>query len=136
MSNGGPPPRQAAGLQESPGSHHAAGHAEEGGSRSRHLLDTPLAEEVKRDPTLKLAFSGGIGNFVLDFFDMWDTKSPRHERRVRLATNYAIDRQALNEAEKLGASLLTGSIVPRNFEFPLPIESYSYDPAKAKQRCV
>ena len=25
-----------------------------------YLLDVPQAEEVKRDPTLKLAFSGGI----------------------------------------------------------------------------
>jgi len=28
-----------------------------------YLLDAPLAEEVKRDPTLKVAFSGGIGIF-------------------------------------------------------------------------
>jgi hypothetical protein len=28
-----------------------------------YLLDVPLAEEVKRDPTLKVAFSGGIGTF-------------------------------------------------------------------------
>ena len=31
-----------------------------------YLLDAPLAEEVKRDPKLKLAFSGGIGIFFLD----------------------------------------------------------------------
>jgi peptide/nickel transport system substrate-binding protein len=98
-----------------------------------YLLDAPLAEEVKRDPTLKLAFSGGIGIFFLDFFDMWDPKSPWHDRRVRLAANYAIDRQALNEAETLGASKLTGSIVNHNFEFALPLEPYPYDPAKAKQ---
>ena len=52
---------------------------------------------------------------------------------MRLAANYAIDRQALNEAETLGASKLTGSMVPRNFEFALPLEPYPYDPAKAKQ---
>jgi ABC-type transport system substrate-binding protein len=28
-----------------------------------YLLDVPLAEEVKRDPTLKVACSGGIGTF-------------------------------------------------------------------------
>ena len=52
---------------------------------------------------------------------------------MRLAANYAIDRRSLNEAENLGASRLNGSIVPKSFEFALPIEPYPYDPAKAKQ---
>ena len=98
-----------------------------------YLLDAPLAEEVKRDPKLKLAFSGGIGNFFLDYLDQWDPKSPWHDKRVRLAANYAIDRQALSEAETLGASKPTGSIIPTTFEFALPIEPYPYDPARAKQ---
>jgi peptide/nickel transport system substrate-binding protein len=98
-----------------------------------YLLDAPLAEEVKRDPTLKLAFSGGIGIFFLDFFDQWDAKSPWHDKRVRLAASYAIDRQALSESETLGASVPTGNIIPATFEFALPIEPHPYDPAKAKQ---
>jgi peptide/nickel transport system substrate-binding protein len=98
-----------------------------------YLLDAPQAQEVKRAPNLKLAFSGGIGTFYLDFFDQWDAKSPWADKRVRLAANYAIDRQAVNEAENLGASRLTGNIVPRSFDFALPIEPYPYDPAKAKQ---
>jgi peptide/nickel transport system substrate-binding protein len=98
-----------------------------------YLLDGPLAQEIKRDSTLKLAFSGGIGTFYLDFLDQWDPKSPWHDKRVRLAASYAIDRKALNEAENLGASRLNGSIVPRTFEFALPIEPYPYDVAKAKQ---
>ncbi len=40
-----------------------------------YLLDGPQAQEVKRDPNLKLAFSGGIGTFYLDYFDQWDPKS-------------------------------------------------------------
>jgi peptide/nickel transport system substrate-binding protein len=39
----------------------------------------------------------------------------------------------LNDAEDLGASRLNGSLVPRGFEFTLPIEPYPYDPAKVKQ---
>ena len=88
---------------------------------------------VKRDPNLKLVFSGGIAIWFLDFLDQWDPKSPWHDRRVRLAANYAIDRQALSDAETLGASKPAGSHVPRTFEFALPIEPYPYDPAKAKQ---
>src|SRR2546425_4945457 len=98
-----------------------------------YLLDAPQAMEVTRDPNLKLAFSGGIAVFFLDFFDQWDPKSPWADRRVRLAANYAIDRRALSEAETLGASKPAGSIIPRNFESALPIEPYQYDPAKAKQ---
>ena len=99
-----------------------------------YYLDAAHAEEVKRDPKLRLAFSGGIGNSALHFLEgQWDPKSPWHDRRVRLAANYAIDRQAISEAETLGASIPTGSIIPREFEFALPIEPYPYDPVKAKQ---
>ncbi|HEY7366356.1 MAG TPA: ABC transporter substrate-binding protein [Methylomirabilota bacterium] len=98
-----------------------------------YLLDAPQAQEVKRDPNLRLAFSGGIGIFWLEFFDQWDAKSPWHDRRVRLAANYAIDRAAIDQAENLGASKLTGSLIPRNFEFALSIEPYPYDPARAKK---
>lgn len=96
-------------------------------------LDVPSAEEVKRDPRLKLVFSGGIGSFYLDFLEQWDPKSPWHDRRVRLAANYALDRQALSDAERLGASPPAGSIIPETFEFALPIEPYPYDPDKAKR---
>jgi peptide/nickel transport system substrate-binding protein len=98
-----------------------------------YLLEVPQAQEVKRDPNLKLVFSGGIATFFLDFLDQWDPKSPWHDRRVRLAANYAIDRKALSEAETLGASRPAGNFVPRAFEFALPIEPYPYDPARAKQ---
>src|SRR6185503_16731407 len=74
-----------------------------------YLLDAPAALELKRDPNIRLAFSGAIGIHFLDFFDQWDAKSPWHDRRVRLAANHAVDRKALSEAETLGASRPTGS---------------------------
>jgi peptide/nickel transport system substrate-binding protein len=98
-----------------------------------YLLDGPIAEEVKRDPHLKLAFSGAIGTFYLDFFDQWDPKSPWHDRRVRLAASLALDRKAINQAENLGASRLNGNMVPRTFEFAVPLEPHPYDPAQAKK---
>jgi peptide/nickel transport system substrate-binding protein len=67
------------------------------------------------------------------FVDQWDPKSPWHDRRMRLAVNLAIDRPAINQAETLGHSLLTNSIIPNTFDFvwapPLP----QYDPARAKK---
>ncbi|HTO11481.1 MAG TPA: ABC transporter substrate-binding protein [Candidatus Binatia bacterium] len=98
-----------------------------------YLLDAPQAEEVKRDPTLKLAFSGGIGTFYLDFLDQFDPKSPWADKRVRLAAMHAIDVKALSEAETLGASRPTGNVVPKSFEFAIPLEPYPYDPAKARK---
>src|ERR1041384_2032442 len=87
-----------------------------------YLLDATQAEDLRRDPSLKLAQSGAIGTFFLDFFDQFDPKSPWHDRRVRQAASYALDRRAISEAETLGASKPTGNIVPRTFEFALPVE--------------
>ena len=52
---------------------------------------------------------------------------------MRLAVDYAIDRDAINQAETLGYSKITGSIIPNNFEFFWQPPAYTYDPAKAKQ---
>jgi peptide/nickel transport system substrate-binding protein len=98
-----------------------------------YLLDAPTALELKRDPNLKLAFSGAIGIHFVDFFDQWDPKSPWADKRVRLAAMEAIDLRSLNEAENLGASRPTGSLTPRKFEFTLALEPYPYDPARAKK---
>jgi peptide/nickel transport system substrate-binding protein len=98
-----------------------------------YLLDAPQALEVKRDPNLKLAFSGGSGTFYLDYLDQWDPKSPWHDPRVRLAASHAIDRATINDAENLGASKLNGNIIPKTFEFALPLEAHAYDPARAKR---
>ena len=97
------------------------------------LLEVPQAQEIKRDPNLKLAFSGGIATFYLDFFDMWDPKSPWHDPRVRLAASHALDRKALNEAETLGQSRPTGGFVPKNLDLAVALEPHAYDVAKAKK---
>jgi peptide/nickel transport system substrate-binding protein len=65
--------------------------------------------------------------------EQWDAKSPWADRRVRLAANLAIDRKGINEAEFLGLSRLTGSIVPHSFDFYWPAPLYPYDPGKARQ---
>jgi len=93
----------------------------------------PLAEEVRRTPGygLKPAHSFG-GHWVL-FTEQWDAKSLWADRRVRLAVNHAIDRQAINQSITLGFSRMTGSIIPMDFEFYWPAPVYPYDPKKARQ---
>src|SRR5919197_424751 len=93
-----------------------------------------LAEELRRTPGLALAPNYPPGTFWLVFPDQWTTPgSPWADKRVRLAANYAIDRQAINQAETLGFSKITGSIIPTTFEFfwapPAPL----FDPAKARR---
>jgi peptide/nickel transport system substrate-binding protein len=96
------------------------------------LLTGPTAEDVRRTPGLKLV-APHLGIFWLDFPDQWDPKSPWADKRVRLAASLAIDRQALNQAETLGLSRPTGSIVPRDFEFALPVDPPPLDPKRARQ---
>lgn len=90
-------------------------------------------EEIKRDMKLQLAYSEGQGIFFIYFHEQWDAKSPWHDIRVRQALNFAIDRQALSEQQTLGASPPTANIVPRSFDFALPLEAYPYNPQKAKE---
>jgi peptide/nickel transport system substrate-binding protein len=98
-----------------------------------YLMIGDEASAVKADPKLRLASVIPPAVWYLEFTEQWDAKSPWHDRRVRLAVNLAIDKQAINEVERLGLSRLTGSIIPRIFEFALPLEPYPYDPAKAKR---
>ena len=84
-----------------------------------YLLEGQLGESIRNDPKLKLVFSGGVATFVLDYFDMWDPKSPWHDQRVRKAASLAIDRQTMSDADNLGASRPNGSIIRRNMEFAL-----------------
>jgi peptide/nickel transport system substrate-binding protein len=88
---------------------------------------------VKADPNLRLASTISPAVWYLEFPEQWDAKAPWHDQRVRLAANLAIDRQAINEAERMGLGRPTGSIIPRSMEFALPLEPVPYDPARAKR---
>ena len=52
---------------------------------------------------------------------------------MRLAASYAIDRQAINQAETLGLSRITGSLIPHTFDFYWPAPVPAHDLAKARQ---
>jgi peptide/nickel transport system substrate-binding protein len=99
-----------------------------------YLLTGPVAEDIQRTAGFKLvAPKESPAVFWLDLPDQWDPKSPWHDRRVRQAVSYAIDRQALNQAETLGFSKPTGSLIPRALEFARVFEPDPFDPKKAKQ---
>jgi peptide/nickel transport system substrate-binding protein len=99
-----------------------------------YALFGALGEEVRRDPSLKLEpVLPPTTQWVVFTDQQYDSKSPWYDIRVRLAANHAINRQAINEAETLGYSVPTGSIIPRKFDGALVLEPYVYDPKKAKQ---
>jgi peptide/nickel transport system substrate-binding protein len=92
-----------------------------------------LGAEVRRTPGLTLRPTPFVSTHWLVFLDQWDPSSPWHDRRVRLAAHHAVDRQAINQAETLGFSRITGSIIPASFDFFWQPPLHPYDPARAKQ---
>jgi peptide/nickel transport system substrate-binding protein len=98
-----------------------------------YIFRGPVAEEIRRTAGLTLKPVQFYGEQWLAFTDQWDPRSPWADRRIRLAVNHAIDRQAVNQSLTLGFSRMTGSIIPRDFEFAWPVAPYAYDARKARQ---
>jgi peptide/nickel transport system substrate-binding protein len=98
-----------------------------------YAFDGPEAEDVKRDPRLTLVPSRHASIYWIEFADQWDPKSPWNDKRLRLAVNYALNRQAINEAACVGLCPPAGVIVPRVMDFALQAEPWPYDPQKAKR---
>ena len=98
-----------------------------------YLLQSALAEEAQRTPGLTLRPTPIVSTHWLVFLDQWDPKSPWADRRVRLAANHAIDRQAMNQAITLGFSRVSWSIIPQSFDFFWQPPPYPFDPARARQ---
>jgi peptide/nickel transport system substrate-binding protein len=98
-----------------------------------NALDGEDAENVKRDPRLSLSPSKHASIFWIEFAEQWDPKSPWHDKRLRQAVNYALDRKTINDAACLGYCPPAGVIVPRVMDFALQTPPHPYDPKRAKQ---
>ena len=98
-----------------------------------YLMYREEAHAIQKDPALRLVRSMPPVTWYADFPEQWDPKSPWHDKRARLAVNYAIDKQAINEVERMRLGRLTGSIIPRGLDFALPLAPLPYDPAQAKR---
>lgn len=92
-----------------------------------------LAEEIVRSPNLKLKPVVINSPFWIYFADQWDPKSPWHDARVRKAVTLALDRDAINQALTLGHSLITGSIVPKDYDFYWQPPKIPHDPDGARR---
>jgi peptide/nickel transport system substrate-binding protein len=91
------------------------------------------AQGVVDDPKTKVVATKHASCQWIEFADQFDPKSPWHDLRLRLAVNYALDRDGINKAACLGFCPPAGVIVPRAMEFVLPAEPYRHDPQKARE---
>jgi peptide/nickel transport system substrate-binding protein len=98
-----------------------------------YLMVGVEAATIKADPRLRLAKTIPPAAWWVEVPEQWNPKSPWADRRVRLAASMAIDRQGINEAERLGFSRLTGSIIPSVMDFALKVDPHPYDPTHAKR---
>jgi len=98
-----------------------------------YALDGTAAEGIKDDPNIKVVATKHASSNWIEFTEQWDPKSPWYDERLRLAVNYALDRQQINAAGCLGFCPPAGVIVPRVMDFALQVEPMPYDPARAKQ---
>jgi peptide/nickel transport system substrate-binding protein len=98
-----------------------------------YLMVGVEAATIKADPKLRLAQTIPPATWWVEFPDQWNARSPWADRRVRLAATMAIDKKGINEAERLGYSRLTGSIIPSVMDYALKLEPYPYDPTHAKR---
>ncbi len=103
-----------------------------------HIAQRLSAEEAK---TLEDATNVRILSYPVDrvyyiaFNNLTTGKGmPTEDVRVRLAMNYAVDRQAIVDALFDGkARLSTGFITPANLGFDESLEPYPYDPDRARE---
>jgi peptide/nickel transport system substrate-binding protein len=98
-----------------------------------YALDGTAAEGIKDDPDIKIVATNHASSQWIEFTEQWEPKSPWHDRRLRLAANYALDRQAISDAGCLGFCPPAGVIVPRVMDYALQVAPTPYDPAKAKR---
>jgi peptide/nickel transport system substrate-binding protein len=96
-------------------------------------LDGPDAENLQKDPRMQVVASKHASIFWIEFTEQWDPKSPWHDKRLRQAVNFALNRKAINDAGCVGMCPPAGVIVPRVMDFALQVEPPPYDPQKAKQ---
>src|SRR5437867_13117751 len=98
-----------------------------------YALDGPDAENVKRDGRLQIVASRHASIYWLEFADHWEPKSPRSDKRLRLAVNHPLNRKAINEAACLGLCPPTACIFLRFTGHAIQLDPPAYVPPKSTQ---
>jgi len=98
-----------------------------------YFMDGTDALALRGDARFAIVPTRHASIFWIEFPDQWDPKSPWHDKRLRQAVNYALDRKTTSEAACLGHCPPAGVIVPRVMDFALQVPPLPYDPQRAKQ---
>ncbi len=98
-----------------------------------YALQSVAAQGLMSDPKIRIVATKHASCMWIEFPDQYDPKSPWHDKRMRLAVAYAIDRDGINKASCLGYCPPAGVIVPRVMPFALQVPPFPYDPDKSRQ---
>jgi peptide/nickel transport system substrate-binding protein len=96
-------------------------------------LQSVAAQGLMNNPKTRIVATKHASCMWIEFPDQYDPKSPWHDRRLRLAVAYAIDRDGINETACLGFCPPAGVIVPRVMPFALQAAPFPHDPQKSKE---
>lgn len=93
------------------------------------------ASQIQQAGNLKLVEVPSYRVFTISLSTLDKYKGPLHDKRVRQALNYAVDKQAIVDSLFLGkAKTLSGQVLrPDQLGFNAAVKDYPFDPAKAKQ---
>ena len=81
-----------------------------------------LAEEVQRDPNLKLEAPVIATQWIVFTYDQYDPKSPWADQRVRLAANLAFNRQTANRGGDSRSLATDGEHYSAPFDYAQPLK--------------
>jgi len=97
-----------------------------------YLVPGELLERVKKLPGAKLAPTHG-GPWWLEFPGFEDPKNPFHDMRVRKAVSFALNRQAISDAETGGFGPLLGNWIPDDWPGAVAWPVFEHNVAEAKR---
>jgi dipeptide transport system substrate-binding protein len=88
-------------------------------------------DKIKADPNLKMLSQPGLN---IGYLAMNVTKKPFDDKRVRIAINMAIDKQAILKAVYLGAGQPAKNLIPPTmWSYNDSVQDFKYDPDAAKK---
>jgi peptide/nickel transport system substrate-binding protein len=98
-----------------------------------YALDGPDAGGLQKAPGIRIVATKHASIFWIEFAAQWNANSPWHDKRLREAVNYALDRAGISHAACLDFCPPAGVIVPRVMDFALHVEPPPYDPERARK---
>lgn len=96
-------------------------------------LPYSMIKDVEKDPGLKLMKVAKNHPTPSVVFSNRNPKTPWHDRRVRLAMAYAIDRQTMLKTVLMGIPNFWPFLAPGELGYDPNLKHYPYDPKKAKE---